>query len=260
MNRARDVTLIVSGLTDKEIGNYAGRVIEVAKGAIVFDGPAKDYLQGRDDSSSSAPRVNPRECSVTVCRIQSLEFTHADSNFKLHTPDRDIRAGSVTAITGRNGSGKTTLLKLLASILRPSNGSVNSSGNAFYLSADPTNTLVCDTVKAEIELGFLETGFQRNENLVSKIIEILRLDRLLNLHPRDLSFFQRYSVALASLAVLRPTMLLLDEPSRGAGEIGESALIELFNQLSSDCGTAVVIASNDRSFINGCTDEVIQLQ
>lgn len=260
LNRATGVTVILTGLGPDEIRAYADRVIEISAGRISFDNTAAEYLEQRTPIKSlPSKKGDSTKRGNIMVKTCELQFSYPRSKFQLQAPDFSICGGEIRAIVGSNGAGKTTLLRLLASILEPTSGSVVSEAHPLFLPADPTNTLVCETVKAELELGFTGDRYSRNEELFAEVVRALSLQSLLSLHPRDLSFFQRYSVALGSLAVLRPAVLLLDEPSRGAGSVGEDALVDLFRILSAEYGTAIVFASNDRHFVERCATSFIVL-
>ena len=259
LNRDSQLTVVISGLSAQEIRAHASRVVKMSDGKIGFDGTVTDFFAQAEMESEQISRSSREVQPRPICRVSNLEFGYDNSKFTLSIPRLELNFGSIVAVTGSNGSGKTTLLRLLCSSLTPNEGSVDRPERAFYLPSDPTRTLACVTVAEELELGLSSDKFVADDDFTAEVVEILGLQSLLCRHPRDLSFFQRYSVALASLAVLKPGMLLLDEPTRGAGRAGRGSLKELFHLLCSEFGTTVVCATNDPDFVANCTDQEIHL-
>lgn len=184
--------------------------------------------------------------------------------------DLDLHAGEVVALMGRNGSGKTSLLWALQG-----SGPRHSGTVTFEDGADPTglsaaeatrrvglvpqspgDLLYLATVDAECALA------DRQTDQVSGTCTAL-LDRIVpdvdgNAHPRDLSEGQRLALALAVQLCPRPSIVMLDEPTRGLDEGAKVRFADVIRELAVD-GRAIVVATHDVEFVAGVADRVVVL-
>ncbi len=138
--------------------------------------------------------------------------------------DFEARGGEVVAVLGPMGSGKTTLLMLLAGLLPPWRGAVRVAGRPAgspearrlvgILFQSPDDQLFNPTVEEEIAYALLTAGAPREEAVEAarRVARSLGIEGLLHRRPRRLSYGQRKLVALASILVYEPRVLLLDEP------------------------------------------------
>jgi energy-coupling factor transport system ATP-binding protein len=179
-----------------------------------------------------------------------------------------MRAGEITAIMGRNGTGKTTLLKLIMGLLKPSRGRVETLGKdtrstsieeisrlVAYVPQQPDVLLFADTVQAELDFT------RRAHHLPpdgAELLAALGLTRYRDSDPRDLSVGERQRVALAAVLASGPSLLLLDEPTRGLDYLQKEALTTLLRGLR-DAGRAVVLATHDVELAAHLADRVILL-
>jgi energy-coupling factor transport system ATP-binding protein len=157
--------------------------------------------------------------------------------------DTTVRRGEVVALLGRNGSGKTTLLRTLAALLAPATGAVVRDGTVAYVPQDPNTLLSAPTVRREVNETLRLLG-RRDGAAVDLWLDRLDLLPLADRHPRSLSAGQRQRVAIAAVAVGRPDVLLLDEPTRGIDGRSRAAL-ERALLAHADDGGAVVLATHD---------------
>jgi len=173
-----------------------------------------------------------------------------------------VRAGEVVALTGPNGSGKTTLLRLVVGLLQPHEGAILVAGRPIagratadicrqvgYLPQDPGALLFADSVRAELLATLANhrlapTGPHDPDPLLAELGILDLAER----YPRDLSTGQRQRVALAAVAVTRPPVLLLDEPTHGLDDGAIAALAALLHERAA-AGAAVLVASHDRRLV-----------
>src|SRR5579872_1149799 len=136
--------------------------------------------------------------------------------------DLQIRAGEILALLGPSGSGKSTLLRMLAGLLRPSSGSVLSSGREGGERATPDIAMVFQsfalfpwlTVLDNVELGLRAAGVAPDERRAraKAVISIIGLDGFESAYPKELSGGMRQRVGFARALVLDPDILMMDEP------------------------------------------------
>ena len=138
-----------------------------------------------------------------------------------------INPGDFIVLMGDTGAGKTTLIKTINGLLRPGRGRVKFRGQDIrqlmvedlastigYLSQNPGDYLFLPTVREELAFTLGNLGLPDN-GIVDTVLDRLQLTACADANPRDLSTGERQRVALASILVGRPRLLLLDEPTRG---------------------------------------------
>ena len=187
--------------------------------------------------------------------------------------DLDVRGGEVVAVMGRNGAGKSSLLWSLQGTGARSAGSVRiltPSGAVDPASLRPSQARRCvalvpqtpsdllylDTVRAEClagdALGAAVEG--STAALLARIAGVVAADT----HPRDLSEGQRLALVLAVQLAGGPSVLLLDEPTRGLDYAAKRRLTEVLTERAV-AGVAVVLSSHDVEFVAGCASRVVVL-
>ena len=187
-----------------------------------------------------------------------------------------IEAGQKVAILGANGSGKSTLLKLLDGLYFPTSGEVSFRGmrldqesladeavnSGFRRSVglvfqDPDVQLFSPTVWEEVAFGPLQLGISRDEVAarVQAALELLGIARLADRVPYSLSGGEKKKVSLASVLVVEPEVLLLDEPTAALDPRSQRALVDLIVEVSEQ-GRTVVTATHDLDVVAEIADQV----
>jgi len=183
--------------------------------------------------------------------------------------DLGLSAGQVTALMGRNGSGKSTLLWALQGSRRRARGTVRVEGqDPAELGADTRRRMVGLVPQTAADLLYLETvaeecdSADREAAAPSGTARAL-LERLApgvepGGHPRDLSEGQRLALVLAVVLTSQPSVICLDEPTRGLDYPGKKALAEILGLLKAQ-GGAVLVATHDVEFVAQVADRVVVL-
>jgi NitT/TauT family transport system ATP-binding protein len=132
-----------------------------------------------------------------------------------------IRSGEVVALLGRSGSGKSTLLRIMAGLIKPSQGSVSCNGEPLQ-GAKPNLAMVFQsfallpwlTVQENVELGLVARHVDRAErrDRALKAIDIVGLDGFECAYPKEISGGMKQRVGFARAFVLEPEVLFMDEP------------------------------------------------
>lgn len=158
--------------------------------------------------------------------IENLYFSYKDvpviQNFSL-----DVKEGSFTTLLGESGCGKTTLLRLINGFLKPNSGTIKINGitvNEILPNKRKIGMVFQDyalfphlTVKENLLYGLKinrQTKNQKSENeeIIFEIAKNLGIENLLKRYPQELSGGQQQRVALGRVLVLKPNLLLMDEP------------------------------------------------
>ena len=185
-----------------------------------------------------------------VCRIDRASYAYPGGPLVLDAASLELRRGEIVALTGPNGSGKSTLAKLAAGLLEPQSGSVARTGRATFLLQDPGRYLVRERADDEVQLG---TDPARARRALAEV----GLEGYEDRHPRDLSTGERERLALATVLVTEPDLLVLDEPTRGIDPERKLELAALLRNQSPPRATLVV--THDEAFARSVADRTVSL-
>lgn len=176
--------------------------------------------------------------------------------------------GKVLGVLGENGTGKTTLLRGLAGLERHEMGDVMFDGNrqtrkerkraVSLVMQDVNHQLFSDSVWNEC---LLAVGGQDNESTHAQIeatLSKLDLSDKAQVHPMALSGGQKQRLSLACALLSGRKVLLLDEPTSGLDFDHMLEVVSLVRGIS-ETGTAIILVTHDREFLNRCCDSVIEL-
>jgi putative ABC transport system ATP-binding protein len=182
--------------------------------------------------------------------------------------DLDVMAGEAVAIVGASGSGKSTLLAILAGLDTPTAGTVRLDGTELFA--------LDEDARAELRaraVGFVFQSFQllpaytalENVMLPLELLNargseeqarqmLLRVGLAERAHhyPKHLSGGEQQRVALARAFVVRPKLLLADEPTGSLDAGSGDAVIELMFELNRGFGTTLVMVTHDESLAKRC--------
>jgi energy-coupling factor transporter ATP-binding protein EcfA2 len=226
------------------------------------------YIGRKPSSHSTSKPALSTVAGDVVIRVSNLSYSYT-GNSVLHGLNLVIRRGEFIAVAGPNGSGKTTLLKHFNGLLLPRRGDVfinavntkkttveELASKVGFLSQNPGDYLFSDTVEDELQATL------RNLGKKGDVVETLRkfgLYELRHQYPRDLSGGERQRVALASILVAKPEILVLDEPTRGSDASSKSNLIEALSRLQSS-GTTIIISTHDPELASQANSRVTLME
>lgn len=199
------------------------------------------------------------EAEVKNCCISAEKLTsgYNDKNV-IDNLSMKLMENDFVSILGPNGAGKSTLLKTLMGLIRYK-GSVKLYDHEIkklklkdiskyigYISQNPNDYLSKDTLYNELKFT-LDNFDIHDDEIIEKTLEELGLLHLKDKNPRDLSGGERQRAAIASVLVLKPKIIFLDEPTRGLDYENKKRLGFFLRKLNKD-GTAIVLVTHDVEF------------
>ncbi len=187
--------------------------------------------------------------------------------------DFRLAAGETAAIVGASGSGKSTLLSIIAGLDTPSQGTVKIAGqDLFALDEDARAALRAEKV------GFVFQSFQLLGNLTAlenvmlplelagrrdarqaagEMLARVGLSARLGHYPKLLSGGEQQRVALARAFVMRPALLLADEPTGSLDFATGETVMQLMLDLNREQGTTLVLVTHDRGLAGRCEKRIV---
>jgi energy-coupling factor transporter ATP-binding protein EcfA2 len=175
-------------------------------------------------------------------RVSGLWYEVADGPAVLRDVNLALKPGETVALMGRNGAGKSTLLRLAKGLIEPTRGRIERAGDVALLMQNPGDYLVHEHVADEASHSGLAAAGLTERGRV---------------HPRDLSGGERQRLALeVVLDGVEPSVVCLDEPTRGMDRVHKDALAARLATLAQG-GAAVVVATHDTEFVARFAQRVV---
>ncbi|HHW43728.1 MAG TPA: ABC transporter ATP-binding protein [Desulfotomaculum sp.] len=237
----------------------------------------QSYINGKNAAGAKPAVCRTKNLSTVkgdlkknIISLQNVWFTYPDGPEALKGVCLDIKEGEFVAILGENGAGKSTLLRVMAGLIQPGRGRVYVQGkemgrNGFkdmrgfiaYLSQNPNDYLFQETVEDELLFTMNNFGL-KDRGTVDEILKRMQLECYRRRNPRDLSSGERQRVALASVLVTGPGLIILDEPTRGI-DLRLKAELGHFLEEEASRGKTVVMVTHDVEFAAEFAQRVIMM-
>jgi energy-coupling factor transport system ATP-binding protein len=214
-----------------------------------------------------------------IIKIENLSYTYPSATKALTDISLEVYPGEYLAVVGANGAGKTTLCMFLNGVI-PNvvggrvAGTVHVCGmdtfehhvydiaqNVGLVLQDPESQLFSADVRSEIAFAAENRGIPRAEIIerMQEVLKIVRLEELASRLSDELSGGQKQRLAIAGNLIVRPQILVADEPTSQLDPLGKEEVFSTLSSLNKDFGMTVVIASHDVDEIERYADRVIVL-
>ena len=209
---------------------------------------------------------------MEVIRLDRVGFRYGGPEV-LRDLSLHVEPGRAVALFGANGAGKSTILRLCMALLHPTAGRVTISGRdtaglgpedfageVGFLFQRPEDQLIRTTVRAEVGYGPERLGWEgpRIAERVAAVLARCGLDDVAESHPYDLPLPRRRLVAIASVLVTAPKVLLLDEPTALLDRAGRALVVELIRERVA-AGCTVLAVVHDPAFALEALDRGVAL-
>lgn len=220
--------------------------------------------------SPHAPSLRPHaKDAEPVLTFDHVEFAYPNGGAAVHDLSLTLYPGELVGIVGQNGAGKTTLTKLLTGLLKPASGSVRVTGldtaavptsriarEVATLFQNPDRQICKDTVLDEVAFGLELAGIDRTEALRRAQLVIDRFGLPADEAPFSLSRGQRQMVALASVVVVEPKIVVLDEPTSGLDYRECMTVMETVRTMA-ERGCAVIMVCHDMEVVSDFAERIV---
>ena len=195
--------------------------------------------------------------------VKDVTFTYPNGFTALRGLNFTIEKGEFVAIIGQNGAGKSTLLKNLTGLLTPTSGDIIIDGSNTkdlsvarlslklgFVLQNPDRQLFADTVYEEVAYGpkNLKLGEEEIKERVEEAIRMAGLEDKVDEYPPALSAGERAKVVIASVAAMRPDIIILDEPTTGQDNRGRTQIMEIAKKFHEQ-GHTIIVVTHDMSLV-----------
>lgn len=217
--------------------------------------------EGRRWLSDEQPEIKVQTASHTepapLLAVKQMDYQYQpNSRLVLDNLSGHFFEHSLHAILGANGSGKSTFLKMLAGIYKPQHGTIKwreKGREVGYVPQNPLHFFIYDTIGEEYE--HLLKQKKMEESQYEEWLTLFDLEDKLTQHPQDLSGGEIQKAALLGTLLLKPDLLILDEPTKGLDPTTKKDMGSLLRQLVSKDMT-FILAGHDLAFIAEQADYV----
>ncbi len=214
---------------------------------------------------------------VSVIKIRGLHKSFNDLQV-LNGIDFTLYKGENVAILGKSGTGKSVLIKIIVGLLKPDQGEVFALGKQVH----KLTSKELDALRLRIGFSFqssaLYDGFNVYQNLafpllmnlknlskkevlleVERVLDAVSLKDKMKQMPSELSGGQRKRIGIARTLILKPEIMLYDEPTAGLDPITSTEIIELINEVQHRFNTSSIIITHDLTCAKNTSDRTAML-
>lgn len=230
----------------------------------------KDKLKKWYEESSSNEAEEEKE---TVLELRNVRFGYSEEKEILKGVSFKVNKGEMISIVGRNGAGKSTISKLVSGFYKPSEGEILLNGHDMkdlsikersekigVVLQNPNAMISKTMIFDEVALGLRIRGINEEEvkERVYETLKVCGLYEFRNWPISALSFGQKKRVTIASILVLNPEIIILDEPTAGQDFRHYSDIMEFLKKINKT-GVTVIMITHDMHLMLEYTNRAIVL-
>ena len=200
------------------------------------------------------------------------------SNHVLIDFNLSVRKGESVVVLGKSGSGKSVLIKCIIGLLKPDQGTINVFGHdipslnseeldqvrarvgfLFQSNALYDSMTVRENLEFPLRRHWIQVNQKEIDNMISEALNDVGLGHTINMMPVELSGGMRKRIALARTLILKPDIILYDEPTTGLDPITGKEIISLMVDIQKKYNTTSLIISHDMNCVRMASDRVVVL-
>lgn len=212
-----------------------------------------------------------KKTNEEVIKIENLTFSYERENI-LENLSLEIDKGEIISILGPNGAGKSTLAKLMCGFLRPDSGKIILAGKdskdlsikeiadkVGFILQNPNAMISKTMIFDEVAFGLRVRGVAEDviEKKVHDALEICGLYSFRKWPISALSYGQRRRVTIASILVLDPEVIIMDEPTAGQDFHHYTKMMEFIRKINKEYDLTILMISHDMHLIEEYTDRAL---
>ncbi len=213
-----------------------------------------------------------KEETASALKVEDLYFSYVEGRPILQHIHFDIKKGEMVSIVGKNGAGKSTLSNLICGFYKPTRGqillngqdieplSIKERGEKIGLVMQSPNQMISKPmIFEEVALGLAVRGVPEEEirERVHETLKICGLYPFRNWPVSALSFGQKKRVSIASILVMNPEVLILDEPTAGQDYRHYTEIMEFLKEINDKFGITIIMITHDMHLMLEYTDRAV---
>ncbi len=231
--------------------------------------PYRERVQGWFQKAELPPE---RQRTESMLEVEGLSFSYVPGKKVLQDINFRIEKGEMVSIVGKNGAGKSTLSNLICGFITPNSGkillegedisglSIKERGEVIGLVMQNPNQMISKPmIFDEVALGLAVRGVPEEEikERVHETLKICGLYPFRNWPVSALSFGQKKRVTIASILVMNPRVLILDEPTAGQDFRHYTEIMEFLKDINERLGITIIMITHDMHLMLEYTDRAI---
>lgn len=212
-----------------------------------------------------------------VIQLKNIDKSFGD-NHVLRDFSFDLKKGENVVVLGKSGSGKSVLIKCIIGLMKPDRGAINVLGKSvpdlnqneldkirvkvgflFQSNALYDSMTVRENLEFPLRRHWIETSKEQVNDLVVEALTNVGLAHTIDMRPAELSGGMRKRIALARTLILKPEIILYDEPTTGLDPITGKEISNLMCELSKKYNTSSLIISHDLNCVKIVADKIVML-
>lgn len=265
---------LVSQLCERVLVMQKGCVVEAGTAKQIFETPKEEYTK---KLIAAIPKCKEEDDDIEVgeslARVEDVcvSFTKRKGRKKevvnvLKHINMNINSSEIVGLVGESGCGKSTLAKTIIGLLKPDQGTVvNEDNNTQMIFQDPYGSLnPAKTVKFIMEEPLKNltkmTKEQRTELSKEMIARVGLSEEYLDRYPSELSGGQRQRVCIAASLMLKPRLIIADEPVSALDVTIQAEVLKLMTKLHKDLGLSFLFISHDLRVVHQMCDRILVMK
>ncbi|WBW97743.1 ABC transporter ATP-binding protein [Oceanirhabdus sp. W0125-5] len=232
------------------------------------------YSLDIQDWYSTKGRRRELENKDTILKLENIAYKYfEDTPYIIDNINFDIKRGEILAILGNNGAGKSTLLKVISGIAKNQKGSIHYKGENIqqwtvrkraekigYVMQNPNYMITQAKIFDEVAFGLRNFGVKESE-IEERVFEALKICGLYSYRKwpvTALSYGQKKRLTIASILVMNPEIIILDEPTAGQDYKNYKEFMRFLEDIK-EKGTSIVLITHDMHLAMEYADRAIVL-
>lgn len=214
---------------------------------------------------------------MALIELKHVSFTYPSApNAAIDDFSLSVEKGQFIVLFGSSGSGKSTILRMLKKEIQPhgmlkgeilingqnleQNGELSS--RIGFVFQDPENQVVADDVLHEVVFGLENIGLLTNEmrSRVAEMVHFFGVESLLHRKTHELSGGMKQQINLASVLLMQPDILLLDEPTAQLDPVSAREFLDMLVRLNEEFGMTIILAEHRLDDVFTIADKIVLLK